>query len=67
MWVQQKNKPYKESRDSMRVLFYRDTRSSKNYSLAVIDKTSTYDNDVNVEDMSWKFAKDIRGYGTQKV
>lgn len=56
-------------KDSMRVLFYRDTRSSKNYSLAVIDKDSgiTYDNDVNVEDMSWKFAKDIRGYGTQKV
>ncbi|KAL6925767.1 Proteasome subunit beta type-7 [Hanseniaspora valbyensis] len=56
-------------RDSMRVLFYRDTRSSKNYSLAIIDKDAgiTYDNNVDVEDMSWKFAKDIKGYGTQKV
>ncbi|XBW35591.1 hypothetical protein QEN19_001165 [Hanseniaspora menglaensis] len=56
-------------KDSMKVLFYRDTRSSKNYSLAVIDKDTgiAYDNNVDVEDMSWKFAKDITGYGTQRV
>ncbi|KAL6935064.1 probable Proteasome subunit beta type-7 [Hanseniaspora guilliermondii] len=64
-----KEQAVKGIKDSMKVLFYRDTRSSKNYSLAIIDKDSgiTYDNDVNVEDMSWKFAKDIKGYGTQKV
>lgn len=64
-----KEQAVKGIKDSMKVLFYRDTRSSKNYSLAIIDKDGgiTYDNDVNVEDMSWKFAKDIKGYGTQKV
>ncbi|SCU82857.1 LAFA_0D00430g1_1 [Lachancea sp. 'fantastica'] len=55
--------------EAMKVLFYRDARSSRKYSLAVIDKEQglILDKDAKVEDMVWGFAKDIRGYGTQKV
>ncbi|SCU95591.1 LADA_0G16402g1_1 [Lachancea dasiensis] len=55
--------------DAMKVLFYRDARSSRNYSLAIIDKEKglVVDKKARVDDMVWGFAKDIRGYGTQKV
>ena len=56
-------------RESMKVLFYRDARSSKKYSLAIIDKDKglMFKQNQEVENMSWKFAKDIKGYGTQKI
>lgn len=56
-------------RESMKVLFYRDARSSKKYSLAIIDKDKglVFKQGQEVENMSWSFAKDIKGYGTQKV
>lgn len=55
--------------DSMKVLYYRDARSSRKYSLAIIDndKGLIFEKDLQVENMVWDFAKDIRGYGTQKV
>ncbi|SCV04743.1 LAME_0H20890g1_1 [Lachancea meyersii CBS 8951] len=55
--------------EAMKVLFYRDARSSRKYSLAIIDKEKglIFDKNNKVEDMVWGFAKDIRGYGTQKV
>lgn len=55
--------------EAMKVLFYRDARSSKHYSLAIIDKDEglVMKENLEVENMSWGFAKDIKGYGTQKV
>ncbi|AET40416.1 proteasome core particle subunit beta 7 Ecym_6008 [Eremothecium cymbalariae DBVPG len=54
--------------DCMKVLFYRDARSSRSFSLAVIDRDSGVDlQKLEVENMTWSFAKDIKGYGTQKV
>ncbi|AQZ12657.1 PRE4 (YFR050C) [Zygosaccharomyces parabailii] len=55
--------------ECLKVLFYRDARSSKQYSLAVIDNDSGLQikKDQKVENLSWSFAKGIRGYGTQKV
>lgn len=50
--------------ESMKVLFYRDARSSRKYSLAIIDndKGLIFKKDQEVENMVWGFAKDIRGY-----
>ena len=55
--------------ESMKVLYYRDARSSRKFSLAIIDKEQglIFRKGLQVENMSWKFAKDIKGYGTQKV
>ncbi|SCU87936.1 LANO_0D00562g1_1 [Lachancea nothofagi CBS 11611] len=55
--------------EAMKVLFYRDARSSRKYSVAIVDKEKglIFDKDAKVEDMVWGFAKDIKGYGTQKV
>lgn len=55
--------------ESMKVLFYRDARSSRKYSLAIVDKDEglIFEKGQQVENMAWGFAKDIRGYGTQKV
>lgn len=55
--------------ESMKVLYYRDARSSRKFSLAIIDKEQglIVRKGLQVENMSWKFAKDIKGYGTQKV
>lgn len=55
--------------DSMKVLYYRDARSSRKFSLAIIDKDQglIMEKDLQVENMTWGFAKDIKGYGTQKV
>lgn len=54
--------------ECMKVLFYRDARSSKKFKLAIVDKhhgISMESHEVN--SMNWEFAKDIKGYGTQKV
>lgn len=55
--------------EGMKVLYYRDARSSRKFSLAIIDKEQglVFKKGLQVENMSWKFAKDIKGYGTQKV
>lgn len=55
--------------ESMKVLYYRDARSSRKFSMAIIDKDQglIMKQGLQVEDMNWNFAKDIRGYGTQKV
>ncbi|EDO14893.1 hypothetical protein Kpol_380p12 [Vanderwaltozyma polyspora DSM 70294] len=55
--------------ESMKVLYYRDARSSRKFSMAIIDNTTglTFQKNLEVENMVWGFAKDIKGYGTQKV
>ncbi|RLV95257.1 Proteasome subunit beta type-7 [Spathaspora sp. JA1] len=56
--------------DSMRVLFYRDARSGDKYSQVVIKLDDEgkvvfeFNRDVKVENQSWRFAQDIRGYGS---
>ncbi|KAK9476493.1 nucleophile aminohydrolase [Lipomyces japonicus] len=54
--------------ESMKVLFYRDARSLDKYSVAKVslDGEVTIEKNVKCQHMSWRFAKDIRGYGTQK-
>lgn len=51
----------------MKVLFYRDARSLDKYSLAVITKDGgvKIEKDVRLENMNWRFAQGIKGYGTQ--
>ncbi|CCF60356.1 hypothetical protein KAFR_0J02920 [Kazachstania africana CBS 2517] len=55
--------------ESLKVLYYRDARSSRKFSLAILDKDQglIMKKNLEVENMSWEFARDIRGYGTQKV
>lgn len=56
--------------DSMRVLFYRDARSGEKYSQVVIRLDDEgkiivdFQKDIKIEKQSWRFAKDIRGYGS---
>lgn len=56
-------------RDAMKVLYYRDARSLDKYSLITISKTNgvVFEKNQHSKDQSWKFAKDIKGYGTQVV
>ncbi|KAI1614494.1 20S proteasome subunit beta 7 [Exophiala viscosa] len=50
----------------MKVLFYRDARSIDKYSIAVITKDGVaLKEDEKLENQSWAFADQIRGYGTQ--
>lgn len=50
----------------MKVLFYRDARSMDKYSIAVVSKDGVdLTEDVKLENQSWAFADQIRGYGTQ--
>jgi 20S proteasome subunit beta 7 len=50
----------------MKVLFYRDARSTDNYSIAVVTKDGVeLKEDEKLENQSWAFADQIRGYGTQ--
>lgn len=51
--------------ESMKILFYRDARSLNRYSLVTIDKDAgvKFEKNLKVEDMSWKFAETIKGYG----
>lgn len=55
--------------EAMKILYYRDARSSRKFSLAIIDNGLglNIEKNLQVENMSWEFAKDIKGYGTQKV
>ncbi|KAH3900803.1 proteasome core particle subunit beta 7 SCDLUD_002256 [Saccharomycodes ludwigii] len=55
--------------EGMKVLYYRDARSSKTFSIAIIDKDEglIFESGKEIQNMSWKFAKDIKGYGTQTV
>lgn len=53
-------------KDCMKVLFYRDARSSDKYSIAVVTKEGVdLKEDEQLEAQSWAFAEGIRGYGTQ--
>jgi 20S proteasome subunit beta 7 len=55
-------------RECMKVLFYRDARSSDTYSIAVVTKDGiTLDESEKLEDQSWAFADKIKGYGSQVV
>ncbi len=50
----------------MKVLFYRDARSLDQYSIAVVTKDGVdLKDDEKLENQSWAFADQIRGYGTQ--
>ncbi|KAK2738247.1 Proteasome subunit beta type-7 [Myotisia sp. PD_48] len=50
----------------MKVLFYRDARSSDQYSIAVVTRDGVdLKEDERLESQSWAFADRIRGYGTQ--
>jgi 20S proteasome subunit beta 7 len=50
----------------MKVLFYRDARSLDRYSIAVVTKDGVeLKENEKLEDQSWAFADQIRGYGTQ--
>lgn len=67
----------------MKVLFYRDARSLNKYSMAIItgegvEQVATegekkekvhveWRKDIQLANQSWKFAENIRGYGTQTV
>ena len=51
---------------SLKVLFYRDARSMDKYSIAVVTKDGVeLKEDEKLENQSWTFADQIRGYGTQ--
>lgn len=53
-------------KECMKVLFYRDARSMDKYSIAVITKDGIdLKEDEKLENQSWAFADQIRGYGTQ--
>lgn len=54
--------------ESMKVLFYRDARSLDKYTVATVtlDGNVKFDKDVRCQNMNWRFAEGIRGYGTQK-
>jgi len=53
-------------KESMKVLFYRDARSLDKYSIAVVTKEGVdLKEDEKLENQSWAFAEQIRGYGTQ--
>ncbi|KAJ0330418.1 hypothetical protein COL5a_003481 [Colletotrichum fioriniae] len=53
-------------KECMKVLFYRDARSSDSYSIAVVTKDGVdLKESEKLEKQSWKFAERIRGYGTQ--
>ncbi|KAF1971358.1 proteasome component PRE4 [Bimuria novae-zelandiae CBS 107.79] len=53
-------------KECMKVLFYRDARSMDKYSIATITKEGVdLDENVQLENQSWAFAEQIRGYGTQ--
>lgn len=60
--------------DCMRVLFYRDARSLDNFSVVTIRNKSDnsnmvefeFEKKIQVTDQSWKFAKDLKGYGSSQ-
>ncbi|KIX00413.1 uncharacterized protein Z518_10552 [Rhinocladiella mackenziei CBS 650.93] len=53
-------------KECMKVLFYRDARSIDRYSMAVVTIDGVeLKQDEKLEDQSWAFADQIRGYGTE--
>jgi len=53
-------------KECMKVLFYRDARSLDSYSIAVVTKDGVELKETEkLENQSWAFADQIRGYGTQ--
>ncbi|KAK2768821.1 Proteasome subunit beta type-7 [Arachnomyces sp. PD_36] len=61
-----KEKAVEAVKDCMKVLFYRDARSTDKYSIAVVTKEGVdLKEDEKLEAQSWAFAEGIRGYGTQ--
>ncbi len=51
-------------KECLKVLYYRDARSSREYSIAVISKGGVeLKNGEQLEQQSWAFAENIRGYG----
>jgi 20S proteasome subunit beta 7 len=55
-------------KECMKVLFYRDARSMDKYSIAVVTKEGVeLKENEKLENQSWAFAEQIRGYGTQTV
>lgn len=55
-------------KECMKVLFYRDARSMPVYSIAVIDGSGvSLKENEKLENQSWAFAEQIKGYGTQTV
>lgn len=55
--------------DCMRVLFYRDARSTDKFTLVTIAKGQPlrFEKNLKIEGQSWRFAKDIRGYGSAQL
>ncbi|KAI1000901.1 hypothetical protein K3495_g7296 [Podosphaera aphanis] len=53
-------------KECLKVLFYRDARSLDKYSIAIVSRAGIemYE-DEKLENQSWAFAEQIRGYGTQ--
>lgn len=56
----------------MRVLYYRDARASQKYSMAVFTFAEgkvdlRFESDLTVENQSWKFAKNVIGYGSKQL
>lgn len=52
----------------MKVLFYRDARSTDKYSIAVVTANGVeLKENEKLEDQSWAFAEQIIGYGAQKA
>lgn len=51
-------------KECLKVLYYRDARSSREYSIAVVTKEGVeLKNGEQLEQQSWAFAENIRGYG----
>ncbi|EEH47881.1 proteasome core particle subunit beta 7 [Paracoccidioides brasiliensis Pb18] len=54
----------KALKECLKVLFYRDARSTDRYSIAIVKKDGvSLKDDERLENQSWEFAEDIRGYG----
>lgn len=50
--------------ECMKVLFYRDGRALDKYTVATVTKDGvTLEENIRCNDLSWKFAADIRGFG----
>lgn len=52
----------------MRVLFYRDARSSDKFTLVTLkdNQAPRFEKDLRCENQSWRFAKDLVGYGNKQ-
>ncbi|KAL1955034.1 hypothetical protein VTO42DRAFT_325 [Malbranchea cinnamomea] len=62
----QKEDAIKAVKQCMKVLFYRDARSLDRYSMAIVTKDGVdMREDERLEQQSWAFAEQVRGYGRQ--